>query len=213
MKILLTAGPTREPIDPVRYIGNRSSGRMGIALAEAALRAGHDLTLILGPIVIAPPSGARRIDIQTAAQMHDAVLAAFPSHDVLIMAAAVADYSPIQVSSEKIAREENLGTKGKLTIVCQATPDIAAAAGRMKRADQRTIGFSLEAAGNLDRAREKLTRKNFDLIVYNPIGTMESDAIEPTLLWRDGRTQPLPASSKARFAEQLIEHIEKLPGS
>src|SRR5580692_7975562 len=95
MRVLITAGPTREPIDAVRYIGNRSSGKMGAALAQAALRAQHHVTLILGPVGIAVPVGLRRIDVETAAQMHQAVLAEFPAHDLLIMAAAVADYRPI----------------------------------------------------------------------------------------------------------------------
>src|SRR5581483_10196034 len=168
MRILLTAGPTREPIDAVRYIGNRSSGRMGAALAEAAMRAGHSVTLVLGPVTVAMPEGARRIDIETAAEMRDAVLREFPGHDLLIMAAAVADYRPKAVHAGKLARQ------GTLSIECEATEDIVAAAGRIKRPEQRTIGFSLEERGNVERATEKLIRKNLDLIVYNPTDTMNS---------------------------------------
>jgi phosphopantothenoylcysteine decarboxylase/phosphopantothenate--cysteine ligase len=204
MRLLLTAGPTREPIDAVRYIGNRSSGQMGRALAEAARRAGHDVTLVLGPVTATMPSGAKRIDVETAQQMLDAVLAEFPRHDVLIMAAAVADYRPKSVVKDKLARE------GTLMIECKATEDIVAAASRIKRPDQRTIGFSLEAGGNLERAREKLKRKNLDLIVYNPVETMNSQTIESTLLWPDGRSENLPCRSKSDFADILIQRAAAL---
>jgi phosphopantothenoylcysteine decarboxylase/phosphopantothenate--cysteine ligase len=201
MRVLLTAGPTWEPIDPVRFIGNRSSGQMGAALSVAAQRAAHDVTLICGPVMVEMPSDVRRIDVQTAQQMLDAVLKEFPQHDVLIMAAAVADYRPKKVVKDKLARH------GTLTIECEATEDMVAAAGKIKRPDQRTIGFSLEAAGNLDRAKEKLKRKNLDLIVYNPVDTMNSQTIESVLLWPDGRTENLPCRSKPDFADILLKRI------
>ena len=204
MRILLTAGPTREPIDAVRFIGNRSSGRMGAAIAQAAIQGGHSLTLIVGPVHVPFPSAARRVEVETAAQMHEAVLREFPKHDLLIMAAAVADYRPIAAHAGKMPRQ------GTLTIECEATEDIIARAGKIKRADQRTIGFSLEARGNLERAKEKLVRKNLDLIVYNPTETMDSDAIEPTLLWRDGRMESLASLAKGKFAEVLIQRGEEL---
>ena len=116
MKILITAGPTHEPIDAVRYIGNRSSGQMGAALAAAAMEAGHLVTLILGPVSAAMPKVGQRIDVVTAAEMESAVLAEFPKHDVLIMAAAVADYRPKAIRSEKLARA------GNLTIECPKKP-------------------------------------------------------------------------------------------
>jgi phosphopantothenoylcysteine decarboxylase/phosphopantothenate--cysteine ligase len=198
MRVLITAGPTREPIDAVRYIGNRSSGRMGAALATTALGAGHEVTLILGPVSVPMPPQARRIDIETAAEMHQAVLTEFPHHDLLIMAAAVADYHPKAVRTDKTPRQ------GSLTIECEATEDIVAHAGRIKRADQRIVGFSLELRGNIDRAREKLVRKNLDLIVYNPTETMNSESVEATLLWRDGKTESLARKSKPDFAELLV---------
>ena len=201
MDVLITAGPTREPIDPVRFIGNRSSGRMGAALASAALAAGHRATLILGPVEIAFPSTIRRIDVETAAQMHEAVLREFPAHDILIMAAAVADYRPIKVYPDKLGRE------GGLTIDCEPTEDIVAAAAKIKRPDQRIIGFSLESGGNLTRARQKLARKNLDLMVYNPLGTMNSEEVEPTLIWPDGREETMPRQSKKEFGAQLIARI------
>lgn len=204
MRVLITAGPTREPIDAVRYIGNRSSGRMGAALAQAALAAQHQLTLIVGPVSIAIPAGLHRINVETAAQMHDAVLGEFAGHDLLIMAAAVADYRPIAARADKLPRQ------GRLTIECEATEDIIAAAGKIKRADQRTVGFSLELRGNLARAREKLLRKNLDLIVYNPTETMDSDAIQATLLWPDGRTEDLASAAKTQFADLLIARAAAL---
>jgi phosphopantothenoylcysteine decarboxylase/phosphopantothenate--cysteine ligase len=199
MKVLITAGPTREAIDGVRYIGNRSSGRMGAALATASLAAGHEVTLILGPVSVAIPTGARRIDVETVAQMHQAVLAEFPSHDLLIMAAAVADYRPRLVQAGKLARA------GSLTIECEPTEDIIAAAGRIKRPDQRTIGFSLETEGNLDRAKQKLARKNLDLIVYNPAATMNSPRVQAILLWADGRIEELASLEKEKFADLLVQ--------
>ncbi|MBA3272262.1 MAG: phosphopantothenoylcysteine decarboxylase, partial [Chthoniobacterales bacterium] len=134
MNVLITAGPTHEPIDPVRFIGNRSSGQMGAALAEAALAAGHQVSLILGPVTANMPQRVRRVDVETSRQMYDAVLGAFPAQDLLIMAAAVADFRPANPSAEKVHRT------GKLTIELEPTEDILAAAGAIKRADQRTIG-------------------------------------------------------------------------
>jgi phosphopantothenoylcysteine decarboxylase / phosphopantothenate---cysteine ligase len=206
MNVLITAGPTHEPIDAVRFIGNRSSGQMGAALASAALNAGHQVTLVLGPVTAMMPLGPRRIDVETAAQMLQAVLEEFPRHDLLIMAAAVADYRPIIALPNKLARD------GNLLIECHATEDIVAAAGLIKRTDQRTVGFSLEAGANIARSREKLIDKKLDLIVYNPIATISSATIESILLWPDGRTEELPARPKSQFAAELIERAASLFG-
>jgi phosphopantothenoylcysteine decarboxylase/phosphopantothenate--cysteine ligase len=199
MRILITAGPTREPIDPVRYIGNRSSGTMGRFLTESAIRRGHAVTLILGPVTAPMPEEVRRIDVETSREMQAAVLAEFPTHDLLIMAAAVADYRPRTVRQEKTERG------GSLTIELEATDDILAAAGKTKRPDQRTVGFSLVSRSNLARSVEKLHRKNLDLIVSNPLETMNSAAIEAVLLWPDGQTEELPYRTKADFADNLLE--------
>jgi phosphopantothenoylcysteine decarboxylase / phosphopantothenate---cysteine ligase len=204
MKVLITAGPTHEPIDPVRYIGNRSSGKMGAALAAAALKSGHNVTLILGPLTVEMPAGARRMDVETAAEMLAATLKEFPSHDLLILAAAVADYRP------KIMRQEKLIRQGTLTIECEATADIAATAGMAKQPHQRTIGFSLESDGNLGRAREKLIAKKLDLIVYNPLSTLSSPTIEPVLIYPDGRSEPLGSASKTDFADILLQRAAAL---
>ena len=139
MNLLLTAGPTHEPIDPVRFLGNRSSGRMGAAIAQAALDAGHKITLIAGPVSIPMPKVTNRIDVQTAAEMREAVLSEFASHDLLIMAAAVADFRPIRVSDSKLSRSQGL------TIECEPTEDILASTSKIKTARQRTVGFSLES--------------------------------------------------------------------
>src|SRR5438552_8562484 len=153
MRILITAGPTYEPIDPVRFIGNRSSGKMGAALAEAAQRAGHEVTLILGPVTAPMPPGVRRIDVMSSREMHDAVMREFPNHDLLIMAAAVADFRPKKVLTEKVPRG------GALTLELEPTEDIAAAACAIRRPDQRVIGFSLVEPGDIERTREKPIRK------------------------------------------------------
>jgi phosphopantothenoylcysteine decarboxylase/phosphopantothenate--cysteine ligase len=207
MHILITAGPTYEPIDPVRFIGNRSSGQMGAALARAAAAAGHTVTLILGPVAAPMPKVNRRIDVMSSRDMHEAVLREFPSHDLLIMAAAVADFRPKSVQTTKAERG------GTMTIELEATEDILAAAGAIKRPDQRTVGFSLVARGDLARSREKLRRKNLDLIVYNPLDTMSSKTIESILLYPDGRTEELPVRDKQSFADLLLTRAQALFGS
>jgi len=202
MRVLITAGPTREPIDPVRYIGNRSSGQMGAALVKASLAAGHQATLILGPVSVSMPPATNRIDVETAAQMQSAVMEQFPAHDLLIMAAAVADFRPKSISPDKLIRG------GSLTIECEPTPDIVAAAARQKRPDQRVIGFGLESTGGMERAKEKLRRKGLDLIVYNPVETMDCPNISAVLLYADGRSEPLPPMSKGEFAATLISRVQ-----
>jgi phosphopantothenoylcysteine decarboxylase/phosphopantothenate--cysteine ligase len=204
MRILLTAGPTREPIDPVRYIGNRSSGRMGAAIAKSALGAGHSLTLILGPVSAPFPLNARRIDVETAAQMHAEVLREFPKCDLLIMTAAVSDYRPIGASAEKLKRG------GELLLRLESTPDIVADAARLKRPDQRIVGFSLQTSSDLQPSQAKLSAKNLDLIVHNPADTISSASIEATLLYADGRIEKLPSRSKLEFADILLQRAAAL---
>ena len=206
MRVLITAGPTYEPIDPVRFIGNRSSGRMGAALATAAVEAGHEVTLVLGPVTAAVPAHARirRVDIFSSGDLLDAVLREFPAHDLLVMAAAVADFRPKQVRAEKAERG------GTMTIELEATEDIVAAAGAAKRPDQRTIGFSLVERGDLARSRAKMARKKLDLIVYNPLDTMSSKTIESVLLYPDGRSEELPVQDKHAFATTLLRRAAAL---
>ena len=173
---------------------------------QAALSAGYLPSLILGPLHIPIPQGVQRLDVQTAAEMHRAVLQEFPRFDALIMAAAVADYRPKSGQTEKMKRG------GALALELEPTPDIVAAASEIKRPDQRTVGFSLESPGNIQRSREKLQRKNLDLIVYNPIATMNSDSIESVLIWRDGREESLARQSKSAFADHLIRRVAELFG-
>jgi phosphopantothenoylcysteine decarboxylase / phosphopantothenate---cysteine ligase len=204
MRLLITAGPTREPIDAVRFISNRSSGQLGLSLVTAALAQKHSVTAILGPVAFDLPAGALRIDVETTAQMHDAVLREFPGHDMLIMAAAPADFRPKQIIEGKMPRS------GSLTLELEGTDDIVAAAAAARRPDQRTIAFSLEAEGNLDRARAKLLRKRVNMIVYNPIQTMNSADIQAALLYADGRSETLPRLPKADFAALLLDRAAAL---
>ncbi len=209
MKILITLGATREPIDAVRFVGNRSSGKMGSALVSAGLERGHAITVIVGAVSAALPplpSPSRRVDVETARQMHDAVLAEFPSHDLLIMAAAVADYRPVRAETGKMPRA------GGLTIAFEPTEDILLAVSTIKRPGQRVVGFSLEQAGDLDRGRQKLIAKKLDLMVFNPLATMDSAQIDATLLWPDGRTEPLGRLGKSAMAQTLLERAERLVG-
>jgi phosphopantothenoylcysteine decarboxylase/phosphopantothenate--cysteine ligase len=204
MRILLTAGPTHEPIDFVRFIGNRSSGQMGAAIASAAMDAGHELTLVVGPVTATMPKVNRRIDIETARELQKAVLAEFPRHDLLIMAAAVADFTPRMFHGAKVPR----GGAWSLELV--PTEDIAAAAGAIKRDDQRTVGFSLEQVGDIHRSREKLVRKRLDLIVYNPTATLNSSDVDPILLYADGREETPGMMSKQAFSQILISRSAAL---
>ncbi len=204
MNVLITSGPTREPIDPVRYLGNRSSGKMGMALANAALRAGHRVTMILGPMSAQAPEGIRQINVETARQMLQAVMQEMPQHDLLIMAAAVSDFRVKQAAAEKISRG------GNLTLELEPTEDIVAAAAGTRRADQRVVGFSLEGEGGEQRAGHKLALKKLDLIVYNPLSTMGSEMVEATLLYADGRREKLSCRPKSEFADILIQRSADL---
>jgi len=207
MRLLITAGPTREPIDEVRFISNRSSGRLGIALAEHAADAGHDVTLLLGPVLIA--SAARdRLTIErfnTTDELRALLEEYFRGCDALVMAAAVADYRPRQ-------RIEGKSERGSgLSIELEPTPDLVGAIAPTKRDDQRVVAFALEEPEQLEpRARAKMGRKNVDAIVANPLTTMDADMIDPIWLGRDGgRVAPGPMT-KAAFAPWLIERVESL---
>jgi phosphopantothenoylcysteine decarboxylase/phosphopantothenate--cysteine ligase len=204
MRVLITAGGTREPIDAVRFIGNRSSGRLSAALADAALAGGHSTTVIAAAVAVPINPAARRIDVETSAEMMKAVLTEFPSHDLLVMAAAVSDYRPRTPAAGKIERS------GPITIEFEPTQDILAAVGRIKRPDQRTVGFSLESAAVPQRAAGKLIAKSLDLIVANPLATMSSASIQPILIYPDGRREPLPVMNKSQFANELLSRCVRL---
>ena len=162
LKILITAGGTREYIDPVRFISNASSGRMGYALARAAIKAGHSVTLITAPTALKPPKGAKLISVETSEQMFSAVKASFAACDGLIMAAAVSDYKPAKTSPTKLKKQNT-----DLTLRLVPTRDILAWAGRHKLPHQRVCGFALEDRNILENAEHKLRKKKLDMIVAN----------------------------------------------
>jgi len=208
-RFLIAAGPTHEPIDRVRYIGNRSSGRLGIALAEAALTRQLPTTLLLGPVEsdrVPEYSGLNLVRFRTSADLEGLLRAHWPDHDLLLMAAAVADYRPrTTTSAQKIRRGE-----APLTLTLDPVPDLLAACAEASRPDQVLIGFSLEPKQDLlANARSKLLRKRIDAIVANPLETMESESITALLVLAGGVEQhpgdtvaPLP---KRDFAEWLID--------
>lgn len=204
LKILVTLGPTQEPIDAVRYVGNRSSGKMGAAVVAAACDAGHRVTAICGPVHVAIDPRATVTRANTAQQMFDAVIAAFASHELLIMAAAVADFRPKIISPDKIGRG------GSLTLELEATPDIVAHVSTTKRSNQRTVAFSLERENALNRAAEKMRYKRVDLMVFNPLQTMHAPEISATLLYPNGRREALGPMEKGAFARVLIERATLL---
>ncbi len=209
MKLLITAGPTREPIDAVRFISNRSSGRMGAALAEAAIAAGHEVTLLMGPALMAADLADRCTvhRFNTTAELEKLLNEHFRGCDVLVMAAAVADYRPRTAAGrEKLPRQAE-----GLTIQLEPTPDLVAAVAAHKRPDQRIIAFALEPSSELEqRARVKLQRKKVDAIVANALGAMESTGVEAVLLTADGGRHAPGPMSKVDFARWLIGRLETL---
>jgi phosphopantothenoylcysteine decarboxylase/phosphopantothenate--cysteine ligase len=210
--MLITAGPTHEPIDAVRYIANRSSGRMGVALAEAARDAGWTVTLLLGPVSLSPPAGVQMHPFQTTADLAALLDQHFPACDVLIMAAAVADYRLRASRRNKLPRESE-----PLTLTLEPTPDLVAACAARKRPGQRIVGFALEQPAALERhAWEKLRHKQLDAVVANPLATMGSADISATVFTAAGESVRPPLSTgaagrpgKAEFARWLIAWIEE----
>ena len=201
--VLITAGPTRERLDPVRYISNRSSGKMGFALADAARAAGAEVTLVAGPVNLPTPTGVKRIDVESAAQMHAAVEAAVGLADVFIATAAVADYRPAVVAERKIKKSGE-----RVEIVLERTPDIlASVAARAQR--PFVVGFAAETHDVETYARGKLESKNLDLIAANEVGddkAFDRDDNSLIVLWREGRVPNGPASKQV-VAKELIELI------
>jgi phosphopantothenoylcysteine decarboxylase / phosphopantothenate---cysteine ligase len=205
LKILVTAGPTREPLDPVRFLSNRSSGKMGTALAAVAAAAGHEVTLIAGPTDLPTPPRVRRMDVTTAAEMAAAVKREFPACDALLMTAAVADYRPRAVAAQKIKKG-----RGTLVLELERTEDILSSVAAIKRPGQRVMGFAAETERLADHAREKLARKRLDWIVANDVSRADigfgSDLNEVTVFSPDGEL-PLPRMSKADLAARLLEIV------
>lgn len=212
MRVLITAGPTREPLDPVRYLGNRSSGKMGLAIVNALLEAGHEVTAVVGPTDIAWPAGAKVVRVETAREMYEAVLREWSARAsdtprLLIMAAAVADYRPKTVAPVKMSR-----AAGVISIELEPTEDIAAAACARRATGQVVVGFSLEREGDVERAVKKMKTKGLDMIVFNPLATMGAEDVVPMLLYPDGRAERLERVGKTDFARVLVERSAAIVG-
>jgi phosphopantothenoylcysteine decarboxylase/phosphopantothenate--cysteine ligase len=211
-RVLVTAGGTREPIDAVRSITNRSSGKMGYAVAVEAARRGAEVVLISGPTALAAPEGVRRIDVETALEMRAAVRSEFQGAHIAILCAAVADFRPARRVERKIKKEE-LAPDAGLQLELVANPDILAEISR-ERGDRVVVGFAAESHDVLEAARRKLARKGCDLLVANDISRsdagFETDANAVTLLSADGEMEELPLLPKTEVADRLLDRVEKL---
>ncbi|MFA0491448.1 bifunctional phosphopantothenoylcysteine decarboxylase/phosphopantothenate--cysteine ligase CoaBC [Vibrio splendidus] len=211
--VLITAGPTREAIDPVRYITNHSSGKMGYALAEAAAKQGATVTLISGPVSLATPNKVNRIDVDSAQQMFDAVTANAAQHDIFISCAAVADYRPETIADQKLKKVDG---KDDMTIQMVKNPDIVASVASMSEGRPFTVGFAAETQDVEKYARGKLERKNLDMICANDVSVegqgFNSSSNELHLYWKDG-DKSLPLDSKDTLGFQILDQIQQLIGA
>ncbi len=210
-RVLVTAGPTYEDVDPVRYLGNRSSGRMGYAIAAEAARRGALVTLVSGPTTIQPPAVRETIKVRGAAEMHQAVMTRASDMDVVVMAAAVADYSPTERAGQKVAKDGDT-----LTLVLKKTPDILGELGQRRIATNGgplLIGFAAETQDVVARASAKRERKHADIIVANDVSRPDAgfdvDTNAVTVIGADG-AEPLPLQSKAQVAAEILDRIERL---
>ena len=206
LRVVISAGPTYEDLDPVRYVGNRSSGKMGYALAAAAVRQGAQVVLVSGPVHLATPAGVQRVDVRSAAQMRSAVLDALPA-DIYIGAAAVSDYTPRQVAPQKLKKTAGTQT---LTLELVRTQDILAEVAQQTNALKLVVGFAAETHDVEKYARGKLVDKRLDLVIANQVGItnggFESDENAATAYWQGGE-QVFPGTTKALLAEQLLSLI------
>jgi phosphopantothenoylcysteine decarboxylase / phosphopantothenate---cysteine ligase len=202
--ILVTAGPTREPIDPVRYISNRSSGKMGYAIAEAARRRGAKVTLVSGPTAITPPAGVALTRVTTAAEMHKAVMDALPAQQIVIKAAAVADFTPVSIADQKIKKSD------EMTLALKKAPDILADIGASSPRPF-IVAFAAETDDVESNAREKLVRKNADLIVANDVADasigFDSDQNAVTVIARDGSSTKIDRAPKIVIANRILDLV------
>ncbi|MBD9471140.1 bifunctional phosphopantothenoylcysteine decarboxylase/phosphopantothenate--cysteine ligase CoaBC [Pseudoxanthomonas sp. PXM01] len=204
LKVVVSAGPTYEDLDPVRYLGNRSSGKMGFAVAASAARRGARVTLVAGPVHLPTPAGVSRVDVRSAAQMHDAVFASLPA-DIYIGAAAVADYTPREPAANKIKKSSE-----SLALDLVRTPDILAEVAAQTQALKLVVGFAAETNNVAEYARKKLDAKRLDMIVANRVGIadggFESDQNAMTAYWKDGE-RSFASAPKTQLADELIDLI------
>lgn len=209
-RVVVTAGGTREPLDPVRYLGNRSSGRMGYALAAAAWRRGAEVQLVSGPSALAPPTGVALLRVETAEEMRAAVAAALPAADVLVMAAAVADFRPAAPAAAKIKKERD----GVPVVALEPTADVLRATMAERPAGCVVVGFALETGDAVESGRRKLAAKGLDLLVVNdatePGAGFEVDTNRVVLLRPGADDEPLPLLPKSEVAERILDRVEAL---
>ena len=207
LRVLVTAGPTRERLDPMRCITNRSSGKMGYALAEVAHRLGAQVTLISGPTQLPPPAGVELIRVESAEEMHQAVLSRAPEQDLIMMVAAVADWRPRAPSPGKLKKLD----QDRLLLELERTPDILKELGERKRAGQLLVGFAAETENLVEGARKKLEEKNLDLVIANDVSQPgigpEADENAVTLIWRDGQVEELPRMEKGALAREIWKRL------
>ena len=210
MKVLITAGPTHEPIDPVRFVGNRSSGKMGIAIAEEFAKRGFEVTLVKGPTQLqAVNPKILQINVETAQQMYETCAQYFALNDVIVFAAAVADYTPKHPSAIKIKKKED-----EFSIEMVKTKDIAAELGQLKRPGQVIVGFALETDNEMDNARQKLASKNLDFIVLNSVNdkgaAFQYDTNKVTIIDNSGNVVKFDLKPKTEVAADIADYVFKI---
>ena len=205
-RVLVTAGPTQEAMDPVRFLSNHSTGKMGYAVAARAAMRGADVTLVSGPTALDTPEGVQRVDIVSARDMYDAVLSRADRQDMIIKAVAVGDYRPAETASEKLKKGD-----GEMTVALARNPDILAELGRRKHPGQLLCGFAMETQNLLDNAADKLSRKNCDMLVANSLrdkgAGFGTDTNVATLLFADGRRETPPLMSKEDLADVILDRL------
>jgi phosphopantothenoylcysteine decarboxylase / phosphopantothenate---cysteine ligase len=210
LRVLVTAGGTREPIDAVRYVGNRSSGRMGIALADRAARRGAEITLVAANVSLPEPPGVRVVRVETTAELAEAVRAESATSHIVLMAAAVADFRPERAAEHKLTREEG----GGLELRLEATEDVIGAVAAERRPDQTLVGFAAEHGGEfVARARDKLARKGLDAIAVNDVSRSDigfDSALNEVVIVEAETEHRVPRSSKEEVADAILDRVEAL---
>jgi phosphopantothenoylcysteine decarboxylase/phosphopantothenate--cysteine ligase len=205
MRILITAGPTREHLDSVRFLSNPSSGKLGFAIASAARARDHEVVLISGPVLLAPPDGVEFVPVVSAAEMLDAAQRAFPSCEAAVMVAAVCDYRPVQRAAQKLPKQ-----RAGISIELEPTEDICATLGAAKQPGQVVVGFALEDHDHHAHAEAKLRRKHCDAIVLNDTRTLEADAATIEIYQADGTWLPPFSGRKDEVAGAVVALVERL---